>query len=166
MRIGLVMGSTRPWRNNEAVARWVLQIAGERDDAEFELIGIAQYDLPLLDEPVPPCLGQYAHAHTKAWAAKIASFDRYVFVTPEYHHGIPAALKNAIDYLFAEWNDKAAGFVSYGSVGGVRVAEQLRLVIGGSGSPMCGVRSSFRSSPTSRISRSSGPCHVASRSCT
>ncbi len=82
------------------------------------------------DEPVPPSLGQYSQQHTKTWAAKIASFDAYVFVTPEYNHGIPGALKNAIDYLYGEWNNKAAGFVSYGSALGARSVESLRLVMG------------------------------------
>ena len=74
-------------------------------------------------------MGQYSKPHTKTWAAKIGSFDAYVFVTPEYNHGISGALKNAIDFLFAEWNNKAAGFVSYGGVSGVRAVEQLRLVL-------------------------------------
>jgi NAD(P)H-dependent FMN reductase len=74
-------------------------------------------------------MGQYSKPHTKTWAAKIGFFDGYVFVTPEYNHGISGALKNAIDFLFAEWNNKAAGFVSYGDVGGARAAEQLRLVL-------------------------------------
>ena len=74
-------------------------------------------------------MGQYSKAHTKVWAAKIGSFDGYVFVTPEYNHGISGALKNAIDFLFREWNDKAAGFVSYGGAGGARAVEQLRLVL-------------------------------------
>ncbi len=73
--------------------------------------------------------GQYSNPHTKTWAAKIGSFDGYVFVTPEYNHGVPGALKNAIDFLFGEWNDKAAGFVSYGGAGGARAVEQLRLVL-------------------------------------
>ena len=90
---------------------------------------IKDFDLPLLDEPVPPIMGQYSKPHTKIWAAKIDSFDAYVFVTPEYNHGIPGALKNAIDFLFAEWNNKAAGFVSYGGVSGARAVEQLRLVL-------------------------------------
>jgi NAD(P)H-dependent FMN reductase len=124
------MGSTRPGRINEAVARWVFTLASERDDADFEIVDIAQYQLPLLDEPIPASFAQYSRAHTKAWSAKIASFDGFVFVTPEYNHGIPASLKNAIDYLFGEWNDKAAGFVSYGGAGGARAAEQLRLVMG------------------------------------
>ena len=75
-------------------------------------------------------MGQYRYAHTKAWAEKIGSFDAYVFVTPEYNHGTSGALKNAIDYLYREWNNKAAGFVSYGSAGGARAVEQLRLVMG------------------------------------
>jgi NAD(P)H-dependent FMN reductase len=87
---------------------------------------IKDFNLPLLDEPVSPIMGQYSKPHTKVWAAKIGSFDCYVFVTPEYNHGISGALKNAIDFLFREWNDKAAGFVSYGGVGGARAVEQLR----------------------------------------
>jgi NAD(P)H-dependent FMN reductase len=129
IRVAIITGSTRPGRVNEAVARWVYDIAKRRGDAEFELVDIAEYNLPLLDEPVPPSLGQYSREHTKAWADKISSFDAYVFVTPEYNHGISAALKNAIDYLFREWNNKAAGFVSYGSAGGSRAVEQLRLVM-------------------------------------
>ena len=75
-------------------------------------------------------MGQYGQPHTKAWAAKIESFDAYVFVTPEYNHGTSGALKNAIDYLYREWNNKAAGFVGYGSAGGTRAVESLRLVMG------------------------------------
>jgi len=130
IRIAIIIGSTRPGRKADAVARWVYGIAQNRSDAEFELVDIQDFHLPLLDEPVPPSLGQYSQPHTRTWAAKIASFDAYVFVTPEYNHGIPGALKNAIDFLYAEWNNKAAGFVSYGSAGGVRAVEQLRLVMG------------------------------------
>ena len=117
LRLAIIMGSTRPGRVNEAVARWVYELASKRKDAEFELLDIADYHLPLLDEPVPPSMGQYSKPHTKAWAAKIGSFDGFVFVTPEYNHGISGALKNAIDFLYREWNNKAAGFVGYGSAG-------------------------------------------------
>jgi NAD(P)H-dependent FMN reductase len=130
IRVGVILGSTRPGRNGEAVAKWVFENASKRTDAEYELVDIADYNLPLLDEPVPPSMGQYSKDHTKRWAAKIASFDAFVFVTPEYNHGISGALKNAIDFLFAEWNNKAAGFVSYGSAFGVRAVEHLRLVCG------------------------------------
>jgi NAD(P)H-dependent FMN reductase len=128
-RIAIIIGSTRPGRNGEAVAKWVYKIAQQRSDAEFELVDIKDFNLPLLDEPASPIMGQYSKPHTKAWAAKIGSFDGYVFVTPEYNHGISGALKNAIDFLFAEWNNKAAGFVSYGGIGGARAVEQLRLVL-------------------------------------
>jgi len=128
-RIAVIIGSTRPGRNGEAVAKWVYKIAQKRSDAEFELVDTRDFNLPLLDEPMPPSMGQYSKPHTKAWAAKIGSFDGYVFVAPEYNHGISGALKNAIDFLFAEWNNKAAGFVSYGGAGGARAVEQLRLVL-------------------------------------
>jgi NAD(P)H-dependent FMN reductase len=129
MRVAILTGSTRPARVNEAVARWVYDVAKERNDAEFELVDIADYDLSLLDEATPPSLGRYSQAHTKRWAEKIGSFDAYVFVTPEYNHGVSGALKNAIDFVYREWNNKAAGFVSYGSAGGARAVEQLRLVM-------------------------------------
>ncbi|MFC5265857.1 NADPH-dependent FMN reductase [Kribbella qitaiheensis] len=129
-KIAIILGSTRPGRNGEAVAKWVLDIAKQRSDAEFELVDIADYQLPHLDEAIPPAAGQYSQPHTLAWAEKIGSFDGFVFVTPEYNHSTSGALKNAIDFLFAEWNDKAAGFVSYGAVGGARAVEHLRLVMG------------------------------------
>ena len=128
-RIAVILGSTRPGRIGAGVAQWVYENAALRDDAEYELVDVADYALPLLDEPVPPSMGRYSRPHTFAWAEKIASFDGYVFVTAEYNHSIPGALKNAIDYLFAEWNNKAAGFVAYGSAGGTRAVEHLRLVM-------------------------------------
>ncbi|OPF77300.1 NADPH-dependent oxidoreductase [Streptomyces antioxidans] len=128
-KIAIILGSTRPGRNGEAVAQWVFDIARRRTDAEYELVDVADYQLPLLDEAVPPSLGQYSHPHTKRWAEKIASFDGFVFVTPEYNHSTSGALKNAIDFLYAEWNNKAAGFVGYGSAGGTRAVEHLRLVM-------------------------------------
>ncbi|MBT2676050.1 NAD(P)H-dependent oxidoreductase [Streptomyces sp. ISL-14] len=129
-RIGIILGSTRPNRNGEQVAKWVYDIASRRTDAEFELVDLRDYPLPHLDEPLPPSMGQYQGEHTKKWAEKIASFDGFVFVTPEYNHSTSGVLKNAIDYLYAEWNNKAVGFVSYGGVGGARAVEHLRLVVG------------------------------------
>jgi NAD(P)H-dependent FMN reductase len=129
LEVGIILGSTRPGRNGEAVSQWTYETANKRSDADFELIDIRDFNLPLLDEPIPPSMGQYTKEHTKIWSAKIDSFDAYVFVTAEYNHGIPGALKNAIDFLFKEWNNKVAGFVSYGGTGGVRAVEQLRLVM-------------------------------------
>src|SRR5258707_8889997 len=97
-RIAVIIGSTRPGRNGEAVAKWVYEIAQKRTDAVFELVDIKDFNLPLLDEQVSPIMGQYSESHTKAWAAKIGSFDGYVFVTPEYNHDISGVLKNAIDF--------------------------------------------------------------------
>jgi NAD(P)H-dependent FMN reductase len=130
VNIAIIIGSTRPGRKAEALARWVHDIASKRSDASFELVDIASFDLPLLDEPLPPSMNQYARPHTKAWAAKIATVDGFVFVTPEYNHSTSGALKNAIDFLFREWNDKAAGFVGYGGAGGTRAVEHLRLIMG------------------------------------
>ncbi len=137
LKVAIILGSTRPGRNGEAVAQWVYDKAKKRADnnknqdrnVEFEYIDIKDFNLPLLDEPIPPSQGQYSKDHTKAWSAKIDSFDAFIFVTPEYNHGISGALKNAIDFLYKEWNNKAAGFVSYGSAGGVRSVEHLRLVM-------------------------------------
>jgi NAD(P)H-dependent FMN reductase len=129
LRIAIIIGSTRPGRNGEAVGKWVHEIAKKRTDSNFELVDIRDFNLPLLDEPIPPSMGQYSKEHTKAWSLRIDSFDAYIFVTAEYNHGIPGALKNAIDFLYKEWNNKVAGFVSYGGAGGVRAVEQLRLVM-------------------------------------
>lgn len=128
--VAVIVGSTRPGRKALDVAHWVMATASKRSDARFELVDIQDFNLPLLDEPVPPAMGQYSKPHTLAWAEKIAQYDGFVFVTPEYNHGTPGALKNAIDFLYKEWNNKAAGFVGYGSAGGVRAVESLRLVMG------------------------------------
>ena len=129
LRIAIIVGSTRPGRKGEAVAKWAYEIAQRRSDAEFELVDIKDFNLPLLDEPMPPIMGQYTHDHTKRWSEKIASFDGYVFVTPEYNHATSGALKNAIDFLYAEWVNKAAAFIGYGGTSGARAVENLRLIM-------------------------------------
>ena len=129
LKIGIILGSTRPGRRGEQVAKWVLEQAAGRD-ATYELVDLADFNLPHLDEEASASQGRYANDHTKAWAAEIAQYDGFVFVTPEYNHSTSGALKNAIDYLYAEWNNKAAGFVSYGVHGGVRAVEHLRLIVG------------------------------------
>jgi NAD(P)H-dependent FMN reductase len=129
-RIAVILGSTRPGRRGEPVAHWVMARARQRVDAEFELIDLLDYPLPHLDEALPPSMGQYQNAHTRDWAATIGRFDGFVFVTPEYNHSTSGVLKNAIDFLYAEWNNKAMGVVSYGATGGTRAAEHLRLIAG------------------------------------
>lgn len=135
VQIAIILGSTRPGRRVVDVGRWVAEAAEKHPavtagEASVELVDIADYALPLLDEPAPAVIGAYHNPHTKRWAAAIDRFDGLVFVTPEYNSAIPAALKNAIDYLYREWNHKAAGIVSYGVYGGTRAAEQLRQTLG------------------------------------
>lgn len=133
-RLGVIVGSTRPGRRGAVVARWVEQVASGHASvaagrASVEVIDLAEQVLPLLDEPVPAVFADYRSAHTQRWAAVVASFDAFVFVTPEYNHSVPAALKNAIDFLYAEWGDKAAGLVGYGVQGGTRAVDHLRLIL-------------------------------------
>jgi NAD(P)H-dependent FMN reductase len=138
LELAVIVGSTRPGRKGRAVGEWVYDHARQRRDARFELVDVADFHLPILDEDQPamslaagsaPVAEQYRNAHTRAWSAAVAGFDGYVFVTPEYNHGTSGALKNAIDFLYHEWADKAAGFVGYGYSLGARAIENLRLVM-------------------------------------
>lgn len=129
LKIGIIVGSTRPGRIGPLVGDWVLQHA-EADGVQFELVDLHSFELPLMEEPFPAGAGNYQGAAANAWASKIGEFDGYIFVAGEYNHSIPGALKNAIDYVKGEWANKAAGIVSYGSMGGVRAGEHLRQVFG------------------------------------
>ncbi|MGB2719888.1 MAG: NAD(P)H-dependent oxidoreductase [Rhodococcus sp. (in: high G+C Gram-positive bacteria)] len=127
--IGIIIGSTRPGRKSSSVAEWVRMQAAGCSDAHFELIDLADFDLPHLDEPAAAAMSRdYRGQHTIRWSSAIDRYDGYIFVTPEYNHGPTGVLKNAIDYLYYEWRDKAVGFVGYGTSGGTRAVEQLRLV--------------------------------------
>lgn len=129
--IGIIIGSTRPGRAGAKVAAWVRETAAvHAPEVEFELVDLVDFPLPHFDEPVGPAHRRSEQAHVRAWAERIDGFDGYIFVTPEYNHSTSGVLKNAIDYLYPEWNDKAAGIVSYGGAGGARAAEHLRLILG------------------------------------
>ena len=128
-KIAIILGSTRPGRNGEAVAKWVLEKASARTEATYELVDLADYPLPHLDEPIPPSAQQYENEHTKAWSRTIEAFDGFIIVTPEYNRSTSGVLKNAIDFLYHEWNNKAVGFVSYGAAAsGLRAVEHLRVI--------------------------------------
>lgn len=125
-RIAIIPGSTRPGRKADAVAEWVLARAGDHDAIEPSILDPADYDLAHLDEPKGAMSGEYTQPHTRSWSEAVAAHDGYVIATPEYNHSVPGALKTALDFLYAEWNDKAVGFVGYGAEGGVRAIEHLR----------------------------------------
>lgn len=130
LRIAIVIGSTRPGRRGPGVARWVHEHAAGRDGVTVELLDLADFALPVLDEPRPAAYGEYSRPHTRAWSAAVDAADAFVIVTPEYNRSIPGALKNAIDFLYAEWHDKSAGIVTYGlDAGGARAGEHLRTVL-------------------------------------
>ena len=124
-KIAIVTGSTRDGRKNRQVAEWVLGRAEERDDAEFELVDIADYRLPLLGQQGPEQVG----ASAREFSARMDEFDGFIFVTPEYNHSVAPALANALSYLKPELANKAAGIVSYGSAFGVRAVEHLRGIL-------------------------------------
>lgn len=130
VKIGIITGSTRDSRVNIQVAEWVKSIADKRTDVEFELVDIKDYNLPKFNEPIPAIMSQdYQAPEAKVWSEKISELDGFVFVTPEYNKAITSGLKDAIEYLYVEWNNKAAGIVSYGSTLGVSAANNLRLIL-------------------------------------
>lgn len=124
----LIMGSTRAGRKCPQVAAWVKSIGQACSDFAYEVVDLANWSLPMDDEPAIPALGHYTQAHTRAWSDKIQTADAVVFVTPQFNWGYPAVLKNAIDHLYHEWRDKPTVIVTYGGHGGTRCARQLRRV--------------------------------------
>lgn len=129
-RLAVIIASTRPGRVGLSVGSWFREHAVADGAFDVHLIDLAEVGLPLFDEPKHPRLGDYAHEHTKRWSAMVDAADSFVFVMPEYNHGFNAALKNAIDFLFREWQHKPVGFVSYGGVAaGTRAVQMLKPVL-------------------------------------
>jgi NAD(P)H-dependent FMN reductase len=128
--IHTIIGSTRPQRFSEKPARWICDQLAARSGLSAELVDLRDYPLPFFDELVSPARlkGTYSNPVATAWARKVGEADGYVIVAPEYNHAYPGVLKNALDWVFNEWNNKPVAFVSYGGVGGARAVEQLRLV--------------------------------------
>jgi NAD(P)H-dependent FMN reductase len=127
LRIGIILSSTRTGRFADKPASWLLELARKRTEVSFELVDLRDYPLPFFDEPKSPLRESSKHEVAVRWSRTIASLDGFIFVSGEYNHGIPAVLKNALDYLYVEFNRKAAAFVGYGNAGGARGIEQLRL---------------------------------------
>jgi NAD(P)H-dependent FMN reductase len=130
-KIEIIVASTRPGRVGPKVAAWIEREAvGHRGFAEVEVVDLAEVNLPFMNEPHHPRQGRYTHQHTRDWSAKIAAGDAFVFVLPEYNFGYNAELKNAIDYLYAEWAYKPVGLVSYGGLAaGTRAAQMIKQVV-------------------------------------
>jgi NAD(P)H-dependent FMN reductase len=129
--VAVVIGSTRPNRICSEIAVWALDILRAGSVLHYEILDLAEIDLPFLDEPLKPALGNYTHEHTQAWSRLVSSFDAFIFVFPQYNWGYPAPLKNALDFLYSEWRDKPAGLLTYGTRGGAKGAAQLREVLQG-----------------------------------
>jgi NAD(P)H-dependent FMN reductase len=130
-RVAVVIGSTRPARICPGIAEWVRNVAQKDSPLHYELVDLAEVNLPFLDEPLMAALQQYEHEHTREWSRTVSSFDGFIFVFPQYNWGYPAPLKNALDFLFVEWSGKPASFVTYGTRGGSRAAEQFQWILRG-----------------------------------
>lgn len=130
-RIAVVIGSTRPTRICPGIAAWIRDAVQEGSPLRYELIDLAEIDLPFLDEPLKAALHEYEHEHTRAWSRIVSACDGFVFVSPQYNWGYPAPLKNALDFLYREWHDKPAATVTYGTRGGSKAADQLHGVLEG-----------------------------------
>jgi len=131
LKIKIIIGSTRQNRFSDKPAEWIFQEAKDRKEVEAEILDLRDFPMPFYSEPVSPAKspGQYGNEVVERWAGKIKEGDGFLIVAPEYNHGYPAVLKNALDHLYLEWNNKPIGFISYGGVGGARAVEQLRQVV-------------------------------------
>ncbi|MCO5215924.1 MAG: NAD(P)H-dependent oxidoreductase [Thermomicrobiales bacterium] len=131
MKIGIVVGSIREERKGIKVGEWLLAQTRTRDDAEYVLIDLKSFDVPLLTSPTHPAQAkkQYESANVRRWSEAIDACDGFVFVTAEYNHGVPGAFKNAVDSVAPEWTNKPVSFVGYGSVDGSRAIEQWRQIL-------------------------------------
>ena len=128
---GVIIGSTRPDRICVDIAEWYLRVSQPNTALAYDLIDLAEVGLPFLDEPMMASTGVYVHEHTRAWSARVSSYDAFVFVFPQYNWGYPAVLKNALDFLYAEWAGKVGGIVTHGTHGGGKAAIQLHTVLQG-----------------------------------
>lgn len=125
-RIALIVGSTRKGRFADHVIPWLMEIAGKHEDLSVEVVDLRDHPLPFFDEPIPPAMAPSQKPEVQAWQSKVAQFDGYIFVSPEYNNSVTAVLKNAIDHVYNEWVRKPAAFVGYGGVGGARSVQHLR----------------------------------------
>lgn len=132
IRLMIILGSTREGRFGEKIADWVLEQVTPLKDFEVDFVDLRDIELPFFADAVSPAAikdGNYAKPQTKEWGLRVKKADAFLIITPEYNHSYPAVLKNALDYVYYEWNNKPAAFVGYGAVGAVRAVEHLRGVV-------------------------------------
>ncbi|GGK21797.1 FMN reductase [Pilimelia terevasa] len=128
----IIVASTRPGRIGLPIGQWCAARAEKHGAFDVELVDLAQWNLPMMDEPHHPRLRRYTHQHTRDWSAKVDAAEAFVFVMPEYNYGYTAPLKNALDYLWQEWQNKPVGLLSYGGIAaGTRALQLLRPVLSG-----------------------------------
>ena len=127
LKTGIIISSTRQARFGDKPAAWIARIASRRTDLNAEIVDLRDYPMPFFDEPKTPAATPPSNADARRWGEKLGTLDAFVFVTAEYNHGVPAVLKNALDYAYPQYARKPAGFVGYGGVGAARAIEQLRL---------------------------------------
>lgn len=129
LHVAIIAGSTREGRFSDKAARWIVGEAAKRSEVSVETLDLREYAMPFFDDPVSPSFKNepYANEAVARFTERIAASDAFIMVTPEYNRGTSGVLKNALDWVYREWNNKPVGFVSYGSVGGARAVEQLRL---------------------------------------
>lgn len=128
-RIAIIVSTTREGRFGDKPAQWIFRLAKARGAADFEIVDLRDYPLPLFNEPISPAYAAPKNEVAQRWAKKLAEFDGYIFVTAEYNHSVPGVLKNALDHLFPQLNRKPVAFVGYGAVGAARAVEHLRLIV-------------------------------------
>lgn len=131
LKVKIILGSTRQNRFSDKPGAWILEEAKKKEGIDAEVLDLRDYPFPFFNEPMSPATvkdGAYSNEVAKEWATKIKEADAFIIITPEYNHGTSGVLKNALDYIYAEWNNKPVGFVSYGGVGGARSVEQLRQI--------------------------------------
>jgi len=129
LKIGIILGTTRPGRLGDAISAWTASLAAQRTDAQYEVVDLRDYPLPFFEERVPPAYAPSANPVAQRWSAKMAELDGYLFLAAEYNHSLSGVLKNALDYLAPETKRKPATFVGYGGVGGARAVEHLRGIL-------------------------------------
>ena len=152
-KVAIIVGSVRPNRRSSQVAAWLKVQLQKSQRVEFDVLELADVDLPMMDEPAIPFIGVYEHAKTREWSKLIGQYDGFVLVFPQYNWGYPAVLKNALDYLAKEWQGKPASLVTFGGHGGTQAQVAMRLVVAGLGMTQMAVNLQISLMPSDSVAK-------------